>query len=277
MNIWQTEKFSENHPSNISVYSKLLSNLYDQSWYSQLIEDEIQFFLSFVQQKRVLEIGSGTGRISIPLLKSGCDLYGIEGSSEMYVVLQSKLDVSQHSRFILWDARKTPYPVESEQFETILIPFSTFGLIHNQVENLGDNMLFHEFHRVLKSQGILIINDYRVNTFQEEFGNNLNCVQVFHHTHQEYGKIQEIQESQFQEVPHRLLPHQMIRKRRTYFIRESDGVLLEEHFERVPLWYPDDYKVLGRDAGFEYLRGERCEFHDAPSIIHIFQKKKRKP
>jgi ubiquinone/menaquinone biosynthesis C-methylase UbiE len=272
MSIWQTTKFIKKVSPNIAVFSKFLSDLYDESWYGYLTEDEIRFFFAFVKNKRSLEIGSGTGRISFPLLRLGCDLYGIEGSSEMYNVLQSRLDRSQKDRFILWDARQIPYPADDQTFEAILIPFSTFGLLHNHVKDLGENRMFHEFNRLLQSKGLLIINDYRVSTFQEEFSNDPNPVEIFYHDHPVHGLVREVQESHFKEVPNRLLPHQMMRERRIKFIREKDGVALEEHCEGVPLWYPHDYRILGQDADFEYIKGESCQFHKDSSMLHIFQK-----
>jgi hypothetical protein len=196
----------------------------------------------------------------------------MEGSAHMYNILQSKLDLSQQARFILWDARQIPYPVENQTFEVILIPFSTFGLLHNQVKDIGENRMMHEFNRLLKANGLLIINDYRVSSFQEEFSKDSNPIEIFHHSHPVHGLVREEQESQFKEVPNRLLPHQMMRERRVKFIRDKDNVLLEEHFEVVPLWYPHDYPILGQDADFGYVKGECCQFHESSSILHIFQK-----
>lgn len=272
MNVWQTKALGDNHENQISVFSKFLSEVYDNSWYGHVDESEIEFFVSFAMNKRVLEIGSGTGRVTLPLLQAGCDLYGIEGSHEMYTTLQSRLEASHLPRFVLWDARCTPYPVNDETFGLIIIPFSTFGLIHNNVEELGENRLMHEFYRILQANGELIINDYRIRSFQEEYGKKPFSTTTSYHEHHLHGRVTEIQESSFKEIPNRLLPHQKIRERRIKFIRESDGHVIEEHFEAVPLWYPEDYKILGHDAGFEYSKGVERQFHKRPSVSHIFRK-----
>jgi SAM-dependent methyltransferase len=109
MNVWELDKVKCHQPGDISVFCRLLSDLYDQSWYGTFNPEEVLFFNLFAENKRALEIGSGTGRVSIPLLESGMNLFGIEGSPQMFDILQSKLIAEHKNRFILWDARQTPY------------------------------------------------------------------------------------------------------------------------------------------------------------------------
>ena len=101
MNVWELDKVKCHQPGDISVFCKLLSDLYDQSWYGTFIPEEVLFFNLLAENKRTLEIGSGTGRVSIPLLESGMNLFGIEGSPQMFDILQSKLPAEHKNRFIL--------------------------------------------------------------------------------------------------------------------------------------------------------------------------------
>ncbi|MCP4133627.1 MAG: class I SAM-dependent methyltransferase [bacterium] len=273
MNAWQLKQ-APRVIEDIAVYSKLMSQLYDNSWYGTFSNDEIDFFLSYIKKNRVLEIGSGTGRISLPLLESGADIFGIEGSTSMFDSLLSKLSTVEKERFINWDARRTPYPAKDQAFDCIIIPFSTFALIHNNVENAGENRLFYEFNRLLQQEGLLIINDYRVEPFDRRKLQDPGQARVHEHHHHDHGLIREEQYSNFVVVPNRLFPAQIIRERRTVLIRVRDEKVLEEHFERIPIWDTNDFPLLGKDAGFSYLKGELCGFHADPSIHHIFQKSK---
>ena len=54
MNIWQINKLTKKKQAQIAVFSKLLSELYDESWYGYFTEDEIQFFFSYIKDKRIL-------------------------------------------------------------------------------------------------------------------------------------------------------------------------------------------------------------------------------
>jgi len=264
---------AERKINEVAVFSSLLSQIYDQSWYSKLSTKESDFFISYIGKSLTLEIGSGTGRLSIPLLERGCNIFGLEGSECMYEKLQSKLSKEDKSRFIVWDAMQIPYPVVDEFFENIIVPFSTFGLIHNNENDLGANRLFNEFYRILKSDGLVIINDFRTQRIDREKLNKDLIEESFCHCHPQYGEIVEEQTSQFKICPNELLDDQIIRERKTVFIVKKTGQVLEEHFERIPLWDASDFPILGEKSGFKYVKGEIClDFHEEPSIMHIFQK-----
>jgi 2-polyprenyl-3-methyl-5-hydroxy-6-metoxy-1,4-benzoquinol methylase len=56
--------------------------------------DDIPFYIEFAKEidaERILELGCGTGRVSIPLAKSGFLVNGINLSKEMLEVFSSKL------------------------------------------------------------------------------------------------------------------------------------------------------------------------------------------
>ncbi|MCK5192768.1 MAG: class I SAM-dependent methyltransferase [Desulfobulbaceae bacterium] len=274
MNVWELDKVKCHQPGDISVFCKLLSDLYDQSWYGTFIPEEVLFFNLLAENKRTLEIGSGTGRVSIPLLESGMNLFGIEGSPQMFNILQSKLPAEHINRFILWDARQTPYPAKNQAFECAIIPFSTFGLLHNDIEDFGDNRILNEINRLLVPGGLLIINDYRADLFDRKKIKSPDAVWRLErkHYHQEHGRIIEDQHSRYKIVPNRLFQQQIIRERRTVFTRKRDGKVLEEHSECIPLWIFRIFLFLGKDAGFSYIEGKKCEFHEDSGIQHIFQK-----
>jgi SAM-dependent methyltransferase len=256
-----------------AVYATLLSSLYDQSWYGKLLDDEIEFYLQHVREGRVLELGAGTGRLSVPLLRAGCDLYGIEGSSAMLARLHEKLPLSEQYRFIHWNAQHTPYPIQNAMVNHVIIPFSTFGLLHNQVSDLGANCIFHELARLLKPGGYVVLNDFRTMPLDRTLVNQAPWVAQFDHFHAVEGPIREEQINQFCIVPNRLCAQQMIRERTTRFIRLRDSKVLETHVERIPLWGRDEFPQLGQDAGLTYVGGILApDFHDEPSMMHIYQK-----
>jgi ubiquinone/menaquinone biosynthesis C-methylase UbiE len=176
-------------PGESAVYSTLLSSLYDQSWYGKLLDDEIEFYLQHVREGRVLELGAGTGRLSVPLLRAGCDLYGIEGSSAMLARLHEKLSLSEQYRFIHWNAQHTPYPIKTACVDHVIIPFSTFGLLHNQVADLSANRIFHELARLLKPGGYVVLNDFRTMPLDQTLVNQAPWVAQFDHFHAVEGRF----------------------------------------------------------------------------------------
>ncbi len=155
----------------------------------------------------------------------------------------------------------------------MIIPFSTFGLIHNQVADLGANRLLRELTRLLKPGGSVLLNDFRTTPLDRTVVNQAPWVAQFDHFHPVEGPIREEQISQFHIVPNRLCAQQMIRERTTRFIRLRDSKVLETHEERIPLWGSDEFPHLGQDAGLTYLRGILAsDFHDEPSLVHVFRK-----
>lgn len=272
MTLWQVDRpWPEVGES--AVYAGLLSALYDRSWYGKLLDAEVAYYLHHVQDGIVLELGAGTGRLSVPLLKSGCDLYGIEGASAMLARLHDKLPPAEQHRFVHWNALHTPYPIQAASVDHVIIPFSTFGLMHNQVVDLGANRLLRELTRLLKPGGKVMLNDFRTTPLDRTVVNQAPWVAQFDHFHPVEGPIREEQISRFCIAPNRLCAQQMIRERTTRFIRLRDSKVLETHEERIPLWGSDEFPHLGQDAGLMYLgRMIVDDFHDEPSLIHLFQK-----
>jgi ubiquinone/menaquinone biosynthesis C-methylase UbiE len=93
---------------------------------------------------RVLDVGTGTGRISIPLLEHGADLVGCDLSSEMLQRLQEKLPPA---RILQADASRMPFP--TGHFDALLT-VHVLHLIAPWQEAL------QEFKRVLRPGGIYL-------------------------------------------------------------------------------------------------------------------------
>ena len=90
---------------------------------------------------RVLDVGTGTGRISVPLLERGADLIGCDISSKMLMRLQEKFP---SARIAQSDASHLPFP--AAQFDAVLT-VHVMHLISPWREAL------REFRRVLKPGG----------------------------------------------------------------------------------------------------------------------------
>ena len=93
---------------------------------------------------RILEVGAGTGRISIPLLQRGANLIGSDLSLEMMDKLRQKYS---SARLAQASAEQLPFP--SEQFDVVL----TVHVLHL----VGQwHEALYEIRRVLKPGGAYI-------------------------------------------------------------------------------------------------------------------------
>jgi ubiquinone/menaquinone biosynthesis C-methylase UbiE len=93
---------------------------------------------------RILEVGAGTGRISIPLLERGADLIGCDLSGKM---LSRQREKYPAARLVQSDAAFLPF--QSDHFEALLV-VHVMHLIGPWKEAL------REFKRVLKPGGVFL-------------------------------------------------------------------------------------------------------------------------
>jgi SAM-dependent methyltransferase len=87
----------------------------------------------------ILELGCGTGRITLPLVQAGLEVWGIDASGAMLRVLERKAaaELSPAERRRLHcqrvDMRHADFSV---RFPTIICPFSTFGYLVEEPDQL---------------------------------------------------------------------------------------------------------------------------------------------
>jgi ubiquinone/menaquinone biosynthesis C-methylase UbiE len=265
-----------NEPS--AYYNNLISEMYDTSWYGAIKDAEVQYYAAMMTGKPALEFPTGTGRLAIPLLKAGIDLYGFDNSTGMLALLKDKLKehcLENHEhRFVHWGALNTPFPCAPKSFAVVAIAFASFSLMHSNVASpIAENRVFREANRILEQGGKLVINDYRTGKIDFEA---IKQKQIFNHTqrHPIHGDILEEQISTFKIEPNALIANQVVRYRHNRLVRVSDGVVLSESAEVTPIWDVDGFKLLGEDAGFEYVKGEVVDFYQDQTINHVFRKER---
>jgi SAM-dependent methyltransferase len=114
---------------------------------------DIPFFLNETQKEQgeVLELMSGTGRVSIPLLEAGVKLTCADLSAELNAVFEGKLNHSGLQADIYQvDVRELEIP---KKFDMVIIPFHSFAHILTP----GDQRkVFDRIHQHLTPGGIFI-------------------------------------------------------------------------------------------------------------------------
>tara|TARA_Y100000996_G_scaffold415292_1_gene409204 strand:+ start:10350 stop:11084 length:735 start_codon:yes stop_codon:yes gene_type:complete len=104
------------------------AEIYDEI-YSEY-KDDLHFYQNISSDSEsILEIGCGTGRISIPLAQSGKKVHGIDISPKMIEIAQTKTNNTlTNLSFQVMDMRELNF---KQQFDTILIPFNGFQSLLN--------------------------------------------------------------------------------------------------------------------------------------------------
>ncbi len=130
-------------------YSKV-AELYDL--YAQT-EIDVPFFIKESQScQKMLELTSGTGRLSIPLLKAGAPLTCLDNSPEMLAILRRKIQ-SLGLDAPVYEMDMVDFSLP-EQFDLIIIPFNSFAEI---AEPTAQQKALANIHAHLAERGRLIV------------------------------------------------------------------------------------------------------------------------
>lgn len=110
-------------------------------------KEELWRMIGDVDNLDILDVGAGTGRVTVRLAHEGAHVTALDVSEEMLEVLIKK---SHKIKTIVGDAEKLP--CEDDSFDMII---STFVIVH-----LADpKRFFDEVYRVLRPDGVLIVTN----------------------------------------------------------------------------------------------------------------------
>ncbi|GAA5432513.1 tRNA 5-carboxymethoxyuridine methyltransferase [Haloarcula japonica] len=130
------------------------ASFYDANYEDQEIGD-VEFYVDLAAETDgpVLEVGCGTGRIYLELLRAGVDADGIDISAEMLDVLEQKADEAGLTPSVR-QADMTDF-VTSREYDLIIVPFRTF--LHN-VTVAEQKAALRQFRETLAPDGRLALN-----------------------------------------------------------------------------------------------------------------------
>lgn len=168
------------------LYPDFFARFYDLIYHQVRDGVDNNYYLSKILQTKgkILEVGSGTGRLLTEALKNGADIYGIDISPAMIDVLKAKLNEDQRSRITLQNIVDFKY---ESGFDLIIAPFRVFmhlteksdqiKALNNVYDHLnpGGTFIFDAFVPDLK---MLINGMDNVTDFEGEFesGNRMKRI-----------------------------------------------------------------------------------------------------
>ena len=122
-------------------------------------EEDIGFYLSLSRRlapRKVLELGCGTGRITLPLAQLGFDVIGLDNQPEMLQKaeerrLRTSAEIRQRLQFIEGDMRT--WSAHSD-FDLILIPASSISHVLSLEDQLA---MWKTCHDNLRPDGRLLV------------------------------------------------------------------------------------------------------------------------
>jgi SAM-dependent methyltransferase len=134
-----------------STYGDRVADLYDDLYGDSFdIDGTMQTLEELAGGGRVLELGIGTGRVALPLVRKGLEVHGVDASEAMVERLRAKPD-GDRVTITMGDLGKVG--VEGE-FELIYVVFNTLFALGTQTEQVE---CFENVARHLTDDGVFLI------------------------------------------------------------------------------------------------------------------------
>ncbi len=147
-----------------TMYDGLLASVYDYSPYFGKSRSSISSLylskLENIPSRSILELGTATGLLTIPILKAGFYVDTVDYSEDMQCAAKKKLDnscvdISQQVKFILEDITKyTP----KKKYGAVMIPDSLLLILPGTVVL---NSVLKMCYSALLNKGILLFDIYK--------------------------------------------------------------------------------------------------------------------
>lgn len=141
----------------ISLYQGFFANFYD-TYVRYNFDIDIYCKLAGLYGSNILELGCGSGRIMIPLLKKDLNIIGIDNSEDMISLLYQKAaGIQKKPTIILSDIMEY---TGNESFDIVILAEGTLCLFHTTQEKIK---VFMNAYQSLRKGGIFVFNYLDVN------------------------------------------------------------------------------------------------------------------
>ncbi|MDD5043484.1 MAG: class I SAM-dependent methyltransferase [Patescibacteria group bacterium] len=110
-------------------------------------KEKLPAALGDIKDKKILDVGAGTGRLALKLARAGAEVTALDISPEMLKILRRK---NKQIKTVGGDAEQLPFP--DETFDIIT---AAFLIVHLK----NPERFFDEAYRVLKNDGRLVITN----------------------------------------------------------------------------------------------------------------------
>ncbi|OGH80364.1 MAG: hypothetical protein A3I29_01945 [Candidatus Magasanikbacteria bacterium RIFCSPLOWO2_02_FULL_44_11] len=127
----------------------LVAKEYDkkESYLNSFEQGNFSSLLTTVRGQKILDVGAGTGRLSLLLARAGASVTALDVSEEMLKVLNRK---NKNIASVIGDAENLPFP--DMVFDMVM---ATFVIVHLK----DPGRFFDEARRILKEGGKLIVTN----------------------------------------------------------------------------------------------------------------------
>jgi ubiquinone/menaquinone biosynthesis C-methylase UbiE len=131
------------------------ADFYDWENAQTLDRRDVKFWQGMAQRVtgRVLELGCGTGRVTIPVARTGADIVGVDRSEEMLTHARRRIKRARLANRPSWvrsDIRMLPFR-KSARFDLVMAPY---GILQSLVREADLKATLESVSRVLSARGV---------------------------------------------------------------------------------------------------------------------------
>ncbi|MBQ2860211.1 MAG: class I SAM-dependent methyltransferase [Peptococcaceae bacterium] len=226
-----------------SIYDALMDDVNYEQW-ADYIHDQLQ--KQGCPGNRLLDLGCGTGNITVPLARKGYDITAVDLSAEMLAQAKTKTDALQKCGEVLhidWQQQDITelelYDAKDNflMFDGVIATFDAFNYI---LEPEALQFLLQDLADHMNDHGILLFDIQTPYKLRKYLGDN---IYTLHRDEVEY-----VWENHFDEET------QICQMDITFFLRQEHDVyrrVTESHAERV--YEPDLLRLWLELSGFDVL------------------------
>ncbi len=119
-------------------------------------QKDVNFYLRIIGKGslKILELGSGTGRIAIPLAKAGHTIYALDNSDDMHNILMAKVPTELKNRIIPTKASMTDFNIDV-RFDYVILGLNTIFALDEEDDRIN---CFKLVRKHLKEEGRFLID-----------------------------------------------------------------------------------------------------------------------
>jgi len=229
-----------------SEYSGFFAEFYD-ILHSNLDDVEIYKELADQYGPNILEIGSGTGRILLPLARDGYEVTGLELNEDMLKICQKKIEEESDEtiqNIDLFKGDMRDFELD-KKFDLIIAPCN---VICHLIDRSDLKRSFSCFKKHLVEDGVLVIDNSLPDV--ESMVEDNRSEQVLEFTHPENGR----------KIVNKFTPtYDFVEQIETdsIVIREYDGKTKTREAkveEKLTFYFPKELRAMLRSAGLEIFK-----------------------
>jgi SAM-dependent methyltransferase len=222
----------------LGYYSKLSSEVYDIDKFIGRSFGDVEFYLDRLVSctGKILEPGTGTGRILIPLLERGLKVEGFDVSAEMLNICRTNCE-KRGLNPKLFEGEMESFSLDTK-YDAIIVPTGTFLLLYRREDSIK---ALKNFSNHLSNGGRLILDTF----LQTDFSSGKVSTRTWECKNGDIITL-ENKTVEVDYINQYTVSHGRYEKWR-------NGTLIQTELEQFPLrWYGvEEFKMLLEQIGFE--------------------------